>query len=56
MSGTSLSHEFQECANAFGWGLAEFKEITLCAMNSAFIEDKSSYLKKIGESYDQFQR
>ena len=55
MSGTSLSHEFQECANAFGWGLAEFKEITLCAMNSAFIEDKSGYLRRIGEAYDQLQ-
>lgn len=56
MSGTSMSHEFQECANAFGWGLPEFKELTICAMNAAFIEDKSGYLKQIGESYDQLQR
>lgn len=56
MSGTSMSHEFQECANAFGWGLAEFKELTLCAMNAAFIEDKSAYLMQIGERYDQLQR
>ena len=56
MSGTSLSKEFQECAAAFGWGVAEFREITLCAMNSAFIEDKSGYLMRIGESYDQLQR
>jgi adenosine deaminase len=55
MSGTNLSHEFQECAQAFGWGLAEFQEITICAMNSAFIDDKSSYLKRIGDSYAQLQ-
>ena len=56
MSGTSMSHEFQECADAFDWGLAEFKELTLCAMNAAFIDDKSSFLKQIGEKYDQLQR
>jgi adenosine deaminase len=56
MSGTSLSHEFQECANAFGWGLAEFREITLCAMNAAFTNDKSGYLKEIGDGYDRLQR
>jgi adenosine deaminase len=55
MSGTNLSNEFQECAQAFGWGLAEFQEITICAMNSAFIDDKSSYLKRIGDSYAQLQ-
>lgn len=56
MSGTSMSHEFQECATAFGWGLAEFKEITLCAMSAAFVSDKSGYLKEIGDKYDQLQR
>ena len=55
MSGTSMSHEFQVCADAFGWGLAEFKELSLCAMNAAFIDDKSSYLRMIGAKYDQLQ-
>ena len=53
MSRTSMGHEFQECTKAFGWGAAEFRELTINAMNSAFIEDKSSYLKRIGEGYDQ---
>ena len=53
MSDTSMSKEFQECHDAFGWGLAEFRELTLNAMNAAFIEDKSSYLKRIGAGYDQ---
>ena len=56
MSHTSMSNEFEESAKAFGWGTAEFKELTLCAMNAAFIEDKSPYLKEIEERYDQFQR
>ena len=55
MSRTSMSREFQECANAFGWGISEFKEVTLCAMNAAFIEDKGPYLKEIGAKYDQLQ-
>jgi adenosine deaminase len=54
MSRTSMSHEFSECQKAFGWGLAEFRELTLSAMNSAFIDDKSAYLKRIGAGYDQF--
>jgi len=53
MSRTSMSHEFSECQKAFGWGAAEFRELTLNAMNSAFIEDKSSYLMRIGAGYDQ---
>lgn len=53
MSRTSMSHEFSECQKAFGWGLAEFRELTLNAMNAAFIDDKSSYLKRIGAGYDQ---
>ena len=53
MSRTSMSHEFSECVKAFGWGLAEFRELTLNAMNAAFIDDKSSYLKRIGAGYDQ---
>lgn len=53
MSDTSMSKEFQECQNAFGWGLAEFRELTLNAMNAAFTDDKSSYLKRIGAGYDQ---
>ena len=55
MSRTSMSREFQACADAFGWGIAEFKELTLCAMNAAFIEDKGPYLKEIGAKYDQLQ-
>ena len=53
MSRTSMSHEFAECKKAFGWGLAEFRELTLSAMNAAFIDDKSEYLKQIGAGYDQ---
>ena len=53
MSRTSMSHEFSECQKAFGWGAAEFRELTLNAMNSAFIDDKSSYLMRIGAGYDQ---
>ena len=55
MSRTSMSHEFSECAKAFGWGLAEFRELTLNAINAAFIDDKSGYLKRIGAGYDQLQ-
>ena len=33
MSHTSMSHEFVEMESAFGWGINEFKELTLCAMN-----------------------
>ena len=51
-----MSNEFEESAKAFGWGTAEFKELTLCALNAAFIDDKSPYLKQIEERYDQFQR
>ena len=53
MSRTSMSHEFSESQKAFGWGLAEFRELTLSAMNAAFIDNKSEYLKKIGAGYDQ---
>ena len=53
MSRTSMSHEFEEISKAFNWGVAEFREVTLCAMNAAFIEDKSSYLMRIGDAYDQ---
>ena len=53
MSRTSMSHEFSECQKAFGWGLAEFRELTVNAMNAAFINDKSEYLKRIGAGYDQ---
>ena len=55
MSRTSMSHEFSECAKAFGWGLAEYRELTLNAMNAAFIDNKSEYLKRIGAGYDQIQ-
>lgn len=54
MSRTSMSHEFAECKKAFGWGLAEFRELTISAMTAAFIDDKSEFLKKIGAGYDQF--
>jgi adenosine deaminase len=53
MSDTTMSKEFQQCREAFGWGLAEFRELTLNAMNAAFIDDKGPYLKKIGAGYDQ---
>ena len=53
MSRTSMSHEFSECQKAFGWGLAEFRELTISAMNAAFIDNKSEYLKRIGAGYDQ---
>ena len=53
MSATSMSKEFQQCHEAFDWGLAEFRELTLNAMNAAFIDDKSPYLKRIGAGYDQ---
>jgi len=53
MSATSMSKEFQECREAFGWGLAEFRELTLNAINAAFIDDKGPYLKRIGAGYDQ---
>ena len=56
MSRTSLSHEFQECQKAFGWGLAEFKEVTICALNAAFLADKSQFLMQIGDTYDRLQR
>lgn len=56
MSNTTMSQEFEAMAEAFGWGLSEFKELTLCAINSAFIDDKSSYLKQIGDIYDRLQR
>ena len=52
MSRTNMSHEFSECQKAFGWGLAEFRELTVNAMNAAFINDKSEYLKRIGAGYD----
>ena len=55
MSHTSMSHEFKEMEAAFGWGLNEFEEITLSAMNAAFIPDKSEYLKRIGAAYDRLQ-
>ncbi|MFM1757806.1 MAG: hypothetical protein RL193_383 [Actinomycetota bacterium] len=54
MSRTKMSHEFSECQKAFGWGLAEFRELTVSAMNAAFIDDKSALLKQIGSGYDQF--
>ena len=53
MSRTSMSNEFSECAKAFGWGVPEFRELTINAMNAAFIDDKSQYLKRIGAGYDQ---
>jgi len=53
MSRTSMSHEFSECAKAFGWGIAEFRELTVNAMNNAFLDEKSQYLQVIGAGYDQ---
>lgn len=53
MSRTSMSHEFSECAKAFGWGIPEFRELTLNALNNAFLAEKSHYLQVIGAGYDQ---
>ena len=53
MSRTSMSHEFSECAKAFGWGIAEFRELTVNSMNNAFLDEKSQYLQVIGAGYDQ---
>ena len=36
MSATSMSNEFQQLADAFGWGLADFEWLTVNAMKSAF--------------------
>src|SRR5215475_3944552 len=37
MSGTSMSHEFQQLVSAFGYGLADMQWFTVNAMKSAFI-------------------
>ena len=36
MSATSMSNEFQQLHDAFGWGLDDFEWITINAMKSAF--------------------
>ncbi|MBI5087516.1 MAG: adenosine deaminase [Actinobacteria bacterium] len=36
MSKTSMTHEFAELADAFGWGLDDFEWLTVNAMKSAF--------------------
>lgn len=55
MSRTSASREFLEIGRTFGWGVAEFRKVTLNAMAAAFIPDTTSYLTKIGAAYDQLQ-
>lgn len=55
MSRTSASKEFAQLTAAFGWGVAEFKKVTLNAMGAAFIEDKAPLLAKIGAAFDQLQ-
>jgi len=37
MSGTSMSHEFQQLVSAFGYGLADLQWFTVNAMKSAFL-------------------
>ncbi len=37
MSGTSMTHEFRQLADAFGYGLDDFRWFTVNAMKSAFI-------------------
>ena len=37
MSGTSMSREFLALSEAFGWGLAEMRWVTINALKSAFI-------------------
>ena len=36
MSATSMTHEFEQLADAFGWGLEDFEWLTVNAMKSAF--------------------
>jgi adenosine deaminase len=36
MSKTSMTNEFVELADAFGWGLDDFEWLTVNAMKSAF--------------------
>jgi adenosine deaminase len=36
MSATTMSHEFDQLSNAFGWGLDDFEWLTVNAMKSAF--------------------
>ena len=36
MSATSMTHEFTQLADAFGWGLEDFEWLTVNAMKSAF--------------------
>ncbi len=38
MSGITLSSEFDACARAFGWNLADMEWLTLNAAKSAFYE------------------
>jgi adenosine deaminase len=38
MSGISLSSEFETCANAFDWDLADMEWLTLNAAKSSFFE------------------
>jgi adenosine deaminase len=37
MSDTSMSGEFSQLAEAFGWGLDDFEWLTINALKSAFI-------------------
>ena len=37
MSGTTMTKEFVQLADAFGWGLDDFRWFTINAMKSAFI-------------------
>ena len=37
MSNTSMSREFTQLAEAFGWGLDDFEWLTINAMKSSFI-------------------
>ncbi len=54
MSATSMSNEFWECHNSFGWGWNEFKAITETSIHHAFLspEEKNSIMKRIDSWYE----
>ena len=54
MSATSMSNEFWECHNSFGWGWKEIKAITKTSIHHAFIplEEKNSIMKRIDSWYE----
>lgn len=49
MSGTSMSHEYEQLVDAFGWTLLDMQRTTVNALKSAFIpfEERLSIIEKI---------